>query len=278
MKTTDNYPTRKTNTSRFIIRNEPIIYTNIENDFYHENGYLIKRNFFNTSDLDLILKDQHVGFVTNEPNSKEIRSRTGVHKDINIKKLSQNKDLISLVESILGKSIYIHQSRINYKEAVSGSGWSWHSDFETWHSQDGMPNMRCLSAMIPLTENNIYNGSLMVIPGSHKMFYSCKKEMQYSAEENFADQKEGVPDKEAIIQFYKMSENKIEIILCNPGDLILFDCNLLHVSTQNLSPKNRTNLFFVYNHESNKLVDPFSYEHPRPNEMGERENIEIIKS
>ena len=190
--------------------------------------------------------------------------------------LSSYAPLVELVTEILGPQIYIHQSRLNFKEGLTGSGWAWHSDFETWHAQDGMPGTRCLSAMIPLTENNECNGSLMVIPGSHKHFYSCKKEEERSAEENFAYQKEGVPPNEAIMKFFELSNGEIEMIKCSPGDLVIFDCNTIHVSTQNLTSKPRTNLFFVYNHISNKLVEPFSASKPRPEEMGSRINLEVL--
>lgn len=52
---------------------------------------------------------------------------------------------------ILGSEVYIHQSRVNYKPGYGGTGFYWHSDFETWHSEDGMPRMRALSVSIALT-------------------------------------------------------------------------------------------------------------------------------
>ncbi|MES8739290.1 phytanoyl-CoA dioxygenase family protein, partial [Cutibacterium acnes] len=70
-------------------------------------------------------------------------------------------------------TLLIHQSRINLKNGFNGKEFYWHSDFETWHVEDGMPNMRAVSCSITLTDNTVYNGSLMVIPGSHKYFVSC---------------------------------------------------------------------------------------------------------
>jgi len=153
-----------------------------------------------------------------------------------------------------------------------GTGWYWHSEFETWHAQDGMPDMRCLSAMIPLTRNTECNGSLMVLPKSHLYFWSSKKsEKEYSAEENYSDQKEGVPDNDAILKLFKLTNSDVKMIKCNPTDLVLFDCNLMHVSTQNLSKSDRANLFIVFNSIENKLQDAFSYNFNRPNELGNRE-------
>ena len=67
----------------------------------------------------------------------------------------------------------MHQSRINYKPGFHGKGFNWHSDFETWHAEDGMPSMHAVSASIVLTDNHHFNGPLMLIPGSHKVFVPC---------------------------------------------------------------------------------------------------------
>jgi ectoine hydroxylase len=274
----DIYPTRKSDNGYFIERSEPVVYTDsLLYQSYERMGYIHIKDFFSIDSIQSCLHSKAEGFVTKEPlEGSVIRTHTGVHKFNPYDLLAKDEDLLQLVKGILGDKLYIHQSRINYKTALTGSGWIWHSDFETWHAQDGMPSMRCLSAMIPLTENTECNGSLMVIPGSHLHFYSCKKEAEVSAEENFAYQKEGVPPNDAIMEFFKRSSDKIDMVKCNPGDLVLFDCNLMHVSTQNLTSKPRTNLFFVYNHISNKLVEPFSASKPRPEEMGSRINIEIL--
>ena len=267
----DHYPTRKETEGRFMDRVDPIGPKAFKS--YERDGYMIFKDFFYAENIAKCLEDDHAGFSTMEPGQNILRSMTGVHHLGYIKDLSKNADMLDFVKEILGGPCYIHQSRINYKAPVSGSGWSWHSDFETWHAQDGMPRMRCVTAMIPLTPNTEVNGSLMVIPGSHKYFYSCRKEPEVSAEENFADQKEGVPPKEAILEFYERCGMGIKMITCQPGDLVLFDCNLIHVSTANLSPNPRTNLFFVYNSVENQLVEPFSASCYRPESMGTRNNI-----
>jgi ectoine hydroxylase len=49
----------------------------------------------------------------------------------------------------------------------------WHSDFETWHAEDGMPAPRAVSMSLALTANFTFNGGLMVMPGSHRTFVPC---------------------------------------------------------------------------------------------------------
>src|SRR3546814_17551354 len=69
--------------------------------------------------------------------------------------------------------VYIHQSRLNYKPGFKGKEFYWHSDFETWHVEDGMPRMRALSMSVLLAENTPHNGPLMLIPGSHQPYLTC---------------------------------------------------------------------------------------------------------
>lgn len=278
----DNYPTRKNESGKFIERLTKTIYKTSDKlsyysgDFYNENGFLVIKNFFLKKTISKCLVDSldilknKSGLSTMEPVLKTTRSVTGIHNINSFKEIIRNRSLKDIVTSFLGSDVYIHQSRVNYKTGIGSNGWHWHSDFETWHAQDGMPEMRCLTAMIPLTVNSESNGPLMVIPGSHKKFYSCKREKQASAQENFADQKEGIPDSDAIEQFFKDAGNKVEVIKCNPGDLVLFDCNIIHGSVQNMTPLPRTNFFVVFNSIENKLVHPFSCEKMRPEEMGAR--------
>jgi ectoine hydroxylase len=258
------YPTRIDSKSRFLKRKEIVSYDFTLID-YIENGYIIIRDFFNKTDIINCLhhSDNKSGMNILEPNINTIRSKTSIHEQSPFSNLIDNRNLIELVSSILGGGYYVHQSRINYKRAFNGTGWSWHSDFETWHSQDGMPEMRCVSAMIPLTENNDCNGSLMVIPKSHHYFYGSPKGNNTGAKNEFADQKEGVPDNKALSKFFRYSKDKIVLLTCKPGDLILFDCNLLHVSNPNMTSKDRTNLFYVFNSVENRLINP-----KRPEEMG----------
>lgn len=61
--------------------------------------------------------------------------------------------LLDIAQFLLDDEVYIHQSRLNYKPGFRGKEFYWHSDFETWHVEDGMPRLRALSISITLTEN-----------------------------------------------------------------------------------------------------------------------------
>lgn len=109
-----------------------------------------------------------------EPATQEIRSVFEVHRISEVfAALVRDERVVGRARQILGSDVYVHQSRINVKPGFGASGFYWHSDFETWHAEDGLANMRTVSVSIALTENHDTNGGLMIMPGSHKTFLGC---------------------------------------------------------------------------------------------------------
>jgi ectoine hydroxylase len=173
---------------------------------------------------------------------------------------------------LLGGDVYIHQSRINYKSGFSGKEFYWHSDFETWHVEDGVPAMRMLSFSITLTPNTACNGPLMIIPGSHRQFLSC---VGATPENNHVRslrrQEIGVPDEENLSRL--VEENGIVAPTGGIGSVTVFECNALHGSNSNITPLARSNVFIVYNSVENTPVEPFCGLPPRPAYIAEREDF-----
>ncbi len=54
------------------------------------------------------------------------------------------------------------------------------------------------------------------------------------------------------------------VVTGEPGSAVLFDCNAMHGSSNNITPYPRTNLFVVYNSVDNSLTEPFVAPTPRP--------------
>ena len=132
-----------------------------------------------------------------------------------------------------------------------------------------MPSMRALSCSVALTDNHPFNGPLMIIPGSHKTFVSC---VGRTPDDHFKDslrkQEYGVPDQESLAALAE--ENGIQMPVGKAGSVLLFDCNVLHGSSSNISPYSRSNVFMVYNSVHNRLQEPFSGQKPRPGYIATR--------
>ncbi|MCR2802807.1 ectoine hydroxylase [Paenibacillus soyae] len=288
-QTIDRYPSRLADKPGRSERKDPVVYstwtadsplTKEQSDFYEQNGYLFLEDFFNETELNVwreelsrlqeAYRDQEASHVIREPQSKEVRSIFAVHENNDIfQSLSKHPRLVSIMNYLLGSDTYIHQSRINYKPGFTGKEFYWHSDFETWHVEDGMPNMRALSCSIALTDNHPYNGPLMIIPGSHKTFISCVGQTPDNHfKESLRKQEYGVPDQDSLKAL--ADENGIQMPIGEAGSVLLFDCNVMHGSSSNISPYSRSNVFMVYNSVENKLREPFSGQQPRPGYIATR--------
>lgn len=199
-----------------------------------------------------------------EPDSSALRSVFQVHLQSRLLgRLASDARVVNVVRQLLGDDVYIHQSRLNYKPGYSGKDFYWHSDFETWHIEDGMPRMRALSMSVGLTPNHDYNGPLLVMPGSHLRYVRCvgpTPEEHYK--QSLRKQEYGVPDQESLRQLYE--HRGIASVQGPPGKVVMFDCNMMHGSNSNISPLPRSNVFVVYNSIGNRLVAPFGPPKPRP--------------
>ena len=56
--------------------------------------------------------------------------------------------LVNLDRYILGGDVYLHQSSVNYKPGLQGGEFFWHSDFEAWHAEEGLPRMRAVMPIV----------------------------------------------------------------------------------------------------------------------------------
>lgn len=288
----DLYPSRVKSRPEILKRHDPVVYPGYEDqgpltreqlDFYEKNGYLFLETFFEDGEIAGYREElqrirsqsrgSDVPEVIKEPDSDEVRSVFAVHRDYEVfRGLSRHDKLVAAVRQILGSDVYIHQSRINFKPGFTGKEFYWHSDFETWHVEDGMPRMRALSCSIALEPNYPYNGPLMVIPGSHKKFIACVGEApDDNYKHSLRKQVYGTPDDESMKQL--VEESGIEMPTGGIGSILLFDCNIMHGSNSNITPYPRSNIFMVFNSVENALAEPFSGKKPRPEYIAHREYV-----
>ncbi|TNH17465.1 ectoine hydroxylase [Halomonas sp. BL6] len=243
-------------------------------DEFERKGYLFIPNLIDGEELEALRQEMNAllsndayrdkAFSITEPESHEIRSLFAVHRlSERLGALASDERVAGAARQIIGDDPYVHQSRINYKPGFAGKGFNWHSDFETWHAEDGMPNMHAVSASLILTDNHEFNGPLMLIPGSHMEFVPCLGETpEDNHKRSLKAQEVGVPSPEALTHL--VDKYGIDAPKGKAGGLLLFDCNTLHASNANLSPDPRSNVFFVFNRPDNRCVAPFAAPKQRP--------------
>ncbi|MDV6014433.1 ectoine hydroxylase [Haloechinothrix sp. LS1_15] len=215
--------------------------------------------------------------VITEKYSGEIRSVFEVHELSElIAELASDPRVLDRARQILGSEVYLHQSRVNYMPGFEGKGFYWHSDFETWHAEDGMPVPRAVSCSIALTDNYPFNGGLMLMPGSHRTFVPCVGETpEHHYQDSLREQEIGVPSKHQITKM--AAEHGIEQFTGAAGSALWFDCNVMHGSGNNITPYPRSNIFLVFNSVENTLVEPFAADQPRPTFIANRDFVPITR-
>lgn len=294
MTTQDLYPTRLGQEVKMLERHDPVVWgsgegsalTAAQVESYECDGYLQLPALFSesevealqeeiaklTSDRELLASERVI--IEPDEDSLALRSVFDVHREGMFRDLVRDERVSNVARQLLGSDVYIHQSRINLKPPFRGKEFFWHSDFETWHAEDGMPSMRALSASVSLTENVHSNGPLMVIPGSHKHFVACGGETPAEHHrESLRRQEIGVPSDEMLTRL--ADESEVRNLVGPIGSVTFFDCNLMHGSNGNITPQARRNVFFVYNSVHNTLVEPFAAPARRPNHIAAR-NFEAV--
>ena len=289
VSTQDRYPTRVSDKSAFIERTARTVWPGVdagpataeELAEHDAKGFHIVEGLLSPAEvqtywqeLERLSSDPKVRADERtivEKKSNEVRSIFEVHKisDL-IAELARDPRVLDRARQILGSDVYVHQSRINYMPGYRGTGFYWHSDFETWHAEDGMPAMRAVSISIALTDNYPYNGGLMIMPGSHRTFVSCVGETpddHYRS--SLQEQEIGVPSEDDITKL--AYEHGIEQFTGPAGSALWFDSNCMHGSGNNITPFPRSNIFIVFNSVENKLVKPFAAKKPRPDYIASRD-------
>ncbi|GAA1217210.1 ectoine hydroxylase [Pseudonocardia alaniniphila] len=288
--TADRYPTRVADRPALLDRVEPTVWAGMdvpghlspaELAAHERDGFVTVPELLTpaevatySAELDRLASDPAIREderTVVEKTSQQVRSIFEVHRISDaVAALVADERVAGRARQILGSDVYVHQSRINYKPGFGGGGFYWHSDFETWHAEDGMPTPRAVSISIALTENYPHNGCLMIMPGSHRTFVACVGETPADHyKESLREQEIGTPDPESLTTL--ADRHGIAMLTGAAGSATLFDSNCMHGSASNITPYSRSNIFVVFNSVDNGLTEPFSAPSPRPSYIAARE-------
>lgn len=285
----DGYPTRGRARCESIDRKDPVVWGAATDgplnaaavSDYDKTGFHTAEKLLAAHDVGNLLEEtsrlgRELGNddrVVREQGSGDVRSVFDVHRLSSlVDSIVRRPEIVGIARQLLGSDVYVHQSRLNVKPGFRGGPFYWHSDFETWHAEDGMPLPRALSISIALTENFGYNGGLMIMPGSHKTFVSCAGE---TPEDYYRESlvthvpSTGSPDEDTLTRL--AAEHGITTFTGSAGSATVFDSNCMHGSNGNITPFPRSNLFVVFNSVENTPGEPFAAVKPRPDYLGSRD-------
>lgn len=291
------YPSRTLKDPLLARRREPVIWSRAPSpewlpagalEHYEKYGYLVLPEFFAKPQLRILQqemelqlakhRDSDADTVIREPGSNAVRSIFDLPSVSHVfADLARHPKLLGFARHVLDSHVYLHQSRLNYKPGLAGKEFFWHSDFETWHTEDGMPAMRALSCSVLLTDNNEFNGPLLVIPGSHTSYVGCVGETpEDNHKTSLMSQTVGTPPAE-FLRLLADKSGGIASIKGPAGTVVFFDSNLLHGSAGNISPYARANVFMVYNSLQNQLGAPLHGLAARPEHIAHRQDISALE-
>ena len=280
LPTLDDYPTRKGTEAALLYRRDPTVWGTAEDGpltdaHLREHDRLGYTRF--TSLLDggetaghLDEADRLVGDdrmrdderAVVDPADQVIRSVFEVHRVSEVfDALVNDPRLLEPARQILGSEVYVHQSRLDHRPGFDNGSGYWHSDFETWHAEDGMPRMRAVGFSVALTDHRPHTGAPLVMPGSHRTYVSCLEEGDGG--------RAGIPDRGTLTIL--ADRHGIDTLEAGAGDATVLDANCMYTTGANITPWTGSALFVVYNSVENACEKPFGGEDPRPGFLASRD-------
>jgi ectoine hydroxylase len=206
---------------------------------YERDGYIFFPSLFTPTEMKVLLDEvpniyaEQRPEIVREKDGKTPRTSFAAHTyNDAFAKLGRHPRMVDPVQQLFGEAVYMHQFKINGKQAFDGDVWQWHQDFGTWHRDDGMPEARAMNVAIFLDEVNEFNGPLLFIPGSHKVgVVEAGHDLQTTS-----------------YPLWTLDNHKVSELVAKggivapkgaPGSMLLFHGCLVHGSPSNMSPWNR---------------------------------------
>ena len=156
--------------------------TNEQIKEFKDNGFLILKNFADKNLCDNILEkakyhlenkikpiESEEEYTKNSQNNLTVRRLKQVYQRENIfKEWMENKKIRPILKTLLNESPVLtlaHHNSIMTKMSKISSRTFWHQDRRYWHFE----NDNLISVWLSLDEENLNNGLLEFVPGSHKI-------------------------------------------------------------------------------------------------------------
>lgn len=223
---------------------------------YRDDGYALIRQMLDPKEIELLgraaredrVLDQH-SFGKSDGEGGTIRLSVWNHPtDTIYGMIARSESIVNMAEELLGGEVYHYHSKMIMKDPKVGGSWVWHQGYGYWY-QNGVLYPLLTSAYIAIDCATKQNGCLQVVRGSHKLG---------RIEHNSSGEQAGA-NLERVEEVLKRLD--VVHVEMEPGDVLFFDCNLLHRSDQNQSDKPRWSMICVYNAARN---DPYKDSvHPR---------------
>ena len=233
---------------------------------YRENGFLLIPDAFSQAEVAALRAELPSIFAQDTParvreaHSSTVRSVYGSHRTHeHLRRLSEDARLVEPAMQVVDSDVYVYQFKANAKAAFAGDVWEWHQDYIFWRDEDGMPAPRVINVAVFLDEVNEFNGPMFFIPGSQQ-----EGVIEVSAPEAPAAGQAGEPAWASNVsaKLKYALDRQVVARLCTrhglacpkgpAGSVLLFDSNVVHGSSNNISPFDRVMIIATYNSVENQ--------------------------
>lgn len=222
---------------------------------YERDGYFVQHDALSQEAVEDLLActltfqtQSRPGHVL-EKDGRTHRAFHGCHLyDDTYRALIRAPQFLTPAEQLLRDKVYIHQLKVNVKQAFSGEMWPWHQDYIYWRNEDNIPTSNIVSVMIFLDDIDEFNGPLFFIPGSHVI--GCVDTPKA------ADAPEGWEGNVSASLTYQIDASLVTRLVHaggmfsatgKKGTAVWFHGNLVHASPPNISPHDRRIVILTYN-------------------------------
>ncbi|GAB5468942.1 MAG: phytanoyl-CoA dioxygenase family protein [Rhodospirillales bacterium] len=159
-------------------------------------------------------------------------------------RMSRHPRLLGPVRQLTGEEVYIHQTRLNPKLDYGGGTWDWHQDFGSWHRADAMPAPRAIMTAIFLDDATAANAPLLIVPGSQH--HGLVQEVNQDDVSGYVLHVIDRPTLGALV-----AEGGLVPLTGPAGSVCFLHCNIVHGSSNNITPLRRAIWYVNYNAVSN---------------------------
>lgn len=232
-----------------------VLLNDFEIEQFHEDGFVVKRGLFSREELrplqwELESDPEIRGSQSTIPDLKGELWKVTIWNEQNdtyAGKLPRLERMLDNTELILGEESYFWHIKLVRKSNDIPGAVDWHQGYAYWYDDCVFPNT--VTCSVALDSNNLGNGCLNVVRGSHKL---GRVEMVDVGGAHVADP---VRTQQII--------DRLEVVPCEmeAGDAVFFHANMLHGSLPNTTDTPRTLMHCVYNARSNDIVDPAKSPH-----------------
>ena len=190
---------------------------------YNEEGFLIPNFIMPEKDL-IEIEELHKSLIEKHPKFRNYCPAVLLH-DERFLKYCFNKEILDIIEQLIGKNFALWNSSFFAKPAINGYATPWHQDGQYWPIR---PLATC-SVWLAIDDATSENGCLKFIKGSHKN-KKLKKHKTNKSKKLTLNQE--------LLKSEYIEEKSVNLIL-KRGQISLHDVYMVHGSEANNSSNSR---------------------------------------